>query len=72
MGEFTRICQATLDICRDPTTPRNRIKRLKGQQDRWRYRFGDYRIIYSLDKDESRVVLERLRHRKDAYDAMDA
>ena len=67
MGELTRICQPTLDICRDPTTPRERIKRLKGQQGRWRYRFGDYRIIYSLDKDEGMVVLERLRHRKDAF-----
>ena len=67
MGEFTRIGQVTLDICRDPTTPRKPIKRLQGQQHRWRYRLGDYRIIYWLDKHEDRVVLERFGHRRDIY-----
>ena len=71
MGEFTRIGQATLDICRDPTTPRKPIKRLQGQQHRWRYRLGDYRIIYWLDKHEDRVVLERFGHRRDIYKGLD-
>ena len=71
MGEFTRISQATLDICRDPTTPRKSIKRLQGQQHRWRYRLGDYRIIYWLDKREDRVVLERFGHRRDVYKGLD-
>ena len=71
MGEFTRISQATLDICRDPTTPRKSIKRLQGQQHRWRYRLGRYRIIYWLDKRQDRVVLERFGHRRDVYKGLD-
>ena len=71
MGDFTRISQATLDICRDPTTPRKSIKRLQGQQHRWRYRLGDYRLVYWLDKREDRVVLERFGHRRDVYKGLD-
>ena len=67
MDQFTRICQATLDISRDPTTPRKSVKRFQGQQRRWRYKFDDYRMIYWLDKHEDRVVLERFGDRKDVY-----
>lgn len=70
MGEFTKICQATVDIRRDPTTPRKSIKLLQGHQHRWRYRLGDYRIIYRLDKHARRVVLERFGHRRDVYDGL--
>ena len=72
MGEFTRISQATLSICRDPTTPRKPIKRLQGQRRRWRYRLGDYRIVYWLDKHEHRVVLERFGLRRDIYKGLDS
>ena len=72
MGEFTRISQATLSICRDPTTPRKPIKRLQGQRRRWRYRLGDYRIVYWLDKHEHRVVLERFGLRRDVYKGLES
>ena len=69
MSEFTRIGQATLDICRDPIAPRNKnIKPLDGSE-RWRYRLGDYRIVYWPDKREQRVVFERFGPRGDVYKA---
>ena len=71
MGEFTRIGQATLSICHDPVTPRKPIKRLQGQRRRWRYRLGDYRIIYRLDQREHKVVLERFGLRRDVYKDLD-
>lgn len=72
MGEFTRICQATRSICRDPITPRGKtIKPLQGQRDRWRYRLGDYRIIYRLEKRERKIIFERFGPRGDIYKGLD-
>ena len=71
MGEFTRINQAILNICRDPITPRKPIKRLQGQRRRWRYRLGDYRIIYRLNQHERKVVLERFGLRRNVYKDLD-
>lgn len=43
-------------------------KKLKGPQDNWRIRIGDYRVIYSID-DVIRIVDVRgVGHRKDVYD----
>ena len=68
MNEFTRISQATLNICRDPVTPRaDTVKPLQGHLDRWRYRLGDYRIVYSADKRERRIVLDLFGPRGDVY-----
>ncbi len=48
--------QAHADLEQDPVTPRgNTIKKLKGWDNVWRYRLGDYRLIYSADP-QSRVV----------------
>lgn len=67
MNEFTRVCQAILNICRDPITPTNSIKPLEGDADKWRYRLGDYRIIYQPDKRERKVYLERFGPRGDVF-----
>lgn len=33
----------------------------------YRFRIGDYRIVYSIEKDELVVFVLRIRHRRDAY-----
>jgi len=33
----------------------------------YRYRWGDYRVIYSIDISESRLAILHLGHRKDVY-----
>jgi mRNA interferase RelE/StbE len=33
----------------------------------YRYRIGDYRIVYSIEEDRLVVFVLRIRHRKDAY-----
>ena len=73
----TDAMQAISKICENPMTPRGdtiqplkgplSIKQLQGQRRRWRYRLGDYRIIYRLDQQERKVVLERFGHRRDVY-----
>jgi mRNA interferase RelE/StbE len=34
----------------------------------WRLRIGDYRAIYEIDNEESRVIVLFIGHRKDVYD----
>jgi mRNA interferase RelE/StbE len=42
-------------------------KKLKGSDESYRIRVGDYRVIYDV-LDVIRIVLiQRVRHRKDAY-----
>jgi mRNA interferase RelE/StbE len=33
----------------------------------WKYRIGDYRIIYSIERDRLVIFVLRIRHRKDVY-----
>lgn len=43
-------------------------KKLKGPKNRFRLKIAkDYRIVYSLFKDERRITIEFVGHRKDAY-----
>ncbi len=42
-------------------------KKLVGQNDLWRIRVGDFRVIYTID-DEGKVVdVVAIRHRREAY-----
>ena len=68
MNVFTEMGQATVKICHDPTPRQTKtIKRLAGSPGRWRYRLGDYRIVYWPDERERVVVFERFGHRSDVY-----
>lgn len=43
-------------------------KPLTGQfTGQWKYRYGDYRVIYVLDLEAQILRVLRVRHRKDAY-----
>ena len=53
------------------TDPRqgNNVKRLTGDWAGYhRYRVGDWRVIYRIDDDESRVYVAAIAHRREAYD----
>ena len=43
------------------------IKVLKGEKRRYRYRVGDYRVIYSIDKEKSKVIVTLIASRPSAY-----
>ncbi|PSR17173.1 hypothetical protein C8255_13935 [filamentous cyanobacterium CCP3] len=52
-------------------TPRQHpnIKALKGDlAGRYRYRVGDYRVVYRIDDDTAEVAILLIKHRRDAYD----
>ena len=42
-------------------------KKLRGGNREWRFRVGDYRVVYEI-ADEIRIVrVNRVRHRRDVY-----
>lgn len=42
------------------------VRKLTGQEDTWRLRVGDYRVIFTYDTRTSMLVL-RAMNRRDAY-----
>jgi mRNA interferase RelE/StbE len=46
--------------------PRHAVK-LTGAERLYRLRVGEYRIVYDLDKEDKRVSVHYVRHRRDAY-----
>ena len=43
-------------------------KKLKGGQQEWRIRVGDYRVVYTIDDVRLRVSVTRIRHRSEVYE----
>ncbi|TVL99980.1 MAG: plasmid stabilization protein [Candidatus Brocadia sp. WS118] len=43
------------------------IQRMTGYPDKYKIRFGNYRIGITIDKDKQIVVCQRVAHRKDIY-----
>lgn len=48
--------------------PKGLGKALKGEfQGYWRYRWGDYRVIYKISEREILIIVLRINHRKEVY-----
>ena len=46
----------------------SKIKRLRGRlHEYYRYRSGDYRIVYAINQKEHIVFVDYIQHRKDVY-----
>ena len=42
-------------------------KAMRGEDRRWRYRLGDYRVVCEIDDKTITVVVVRIRHRSSVY-----
>ena len=67
---FDQTIKAVEDIRQHPTSPRGDTVKplardLKGM---WRYRIGDFRLVYEPDNDRRVVHLRSISHRKDVYE----
>jgi mRNA interferase RelE/StbE len=60
-----RIRPKMLALADDPRPPG--VKKLAGEDNLWRIRVGDYRVIYQISDRELVVLVVRVRHRSDAY-----
>lgn len=47
--------------------PRTNAKKLKGADNAWRIRAGDFRIIYEIEDKNKIVKIYRIKHRSKAY-----
>jgi mRNA interferase RelE/StbE len=59
-------CLERIDLLRGDPRPRG-VTRLTGSDRTYRLRVGAYRVVYQIDDDERVLVVEYVRHRKDAY-----
>ena len=63
LGRIDRQIQALID---DPRPQGSR--KLRNEDELYRVRVGDYRIIYQIRDQELIIVVVRVRHRRDVYD----
>jgi len=64
-----RVLTALIELCRSPDTPHgDTIKPLEGERSGdWRYRIGDYRVIYRPDHGRREVLLLEVASRGGIY-----
>lgn len=43
------------------------VAKLRGTDNEWRIRIGDYRVIYEIDDMQQLVNVLRIKHRREAY-----
>ncbi len=60
-----RIAKAISKLIKDPRY--TGVVKLKGNDNLYRCRAGEYRIIYNIDDSEQKIVITRIRHRRDVY-----
>lgn len=42
-------------------------RKLEGEENLWRIRVGDYRVLYAIDDRQKLIDIIAIRHRRDAY-----
>jgi mRNA interferase RelE/StbE len=60
-----RIVETLEELRKDPR-PSGYVK-LKGEDNLWRIRVGQYRVVYAIEDDVLTVLVVRVSHRKDVY-----
>ena len=60
-----RIANTIEKLVEDPRFPG--VVKLKGNDDLYRCRVGEYTIVYIIDDSKLKIVVTRIRHRKDVY-----
>ncbi len=62
-----RVVNAISELSENPRP--DGCKKLKGSDEElWRIRIGDYRVLYFIEDEVQLVDIQRVRHRKDVYD----
>lgn len=60
-----RIVRAPEQLETDPRPPG--VRKLHGEDNLWRLRVGDYRVIYTIEDGRLLVLVVRVANRRDAY-----
>jgi mRNA interferase RelE/StbE len=60
-----RLLEKILQLTEDPRP--SGTKKLKGFDNEYRIRIGDYRVCYEIDDEATIVTIPSCKHRKDVY-----
>ena len=63
---FTRIDRRILALTDNPRPAG--CKKLEGHKDQWRFRVGDWRVVYCIDDTANLVTVTRIAHRREVYE----
>ena len=63
--EFERALHVIVGLSHDPRP--SGARKLVGGENDWRVRFGQYRVIYSIDDDAGQITVFIVAKRSDAY-----
>jgi mRNA interferase RelE/StbE len=63
-----KLARCFMQLEQDPRR-HNNIKRLTGKfSDKFRYRIGDWRVLYRIDDANARVLVLAIAHRREVYE----
>jgi mRNA interferase RelE/StbE len=57
---------ARIDALADNPRPSG-VKKLQGSADTWRFRVGDYRVLYQIRDQQLLVLVIKIGHRREIY-----
>jgi mRNA interferase RelE/StbE len=60
-----RISTKLTELAEDPLPPA--VRKLQGEENHWRIRVGDYRVIYRIEQRRIVIVIVRIGHRREVY-----
>jgi mRNA interferase RelE/StbE len=60
-----RVSTKVAELAGDPFPPG--VRKFQGEEDHWRIRVGDYRVIYRVEKRRVVIVIVRIGHRREVY-----
>lgn len=63
-----KILDAVQLLALNPYTELLQIKKLKGADSLFRFRIQDYRVIYEIQKQQVKIVVIKVGHRREVYD----
>lgn len=62
-----KIADAILFLSQNPFSELLKVKKLKGADELYRIRVGDYRVVYEVHQHTLLIVVIKIGHRKDIY-----
>ena len=60
-----RISTKVSELVNDPLPAG--VRKFQGEEDHWRIRVGDYRVIYRVEKCRVVIVIVKIGHRREVY-----
>ena len=63
----SKVTEALMFLSLNPYTELLQIKKLKGPEDLYRIRIGNYRVIYTIENKKLTVIVVKIGHRKEVY-----